>query len=315
MRKNLKSRIASALPKLARVIVFAAVVYGIAMAFAVREARAEVEEIMLGLGSEMMHHPGAEESRLRELRLNGAAIQMRTGWVTSSLEETLAFFEAKCQERDGRLAQQMAEIGEQLPEFAEFDRGSVDGTLTMNEGGRGYVSCLDMGEEEQDADSIISRVTRFLDTGNIADVGNLRYMYAERGEESTFYVTMFSDSDLNLNHMFPETGDAPGVDLVPRPEGSRRLLSSTETGQPYSMTIYTSTGEDVGAMASHYENSLPTEGWAIVEAQPGEQLSVNGTRIMTFQKDERLVTIAIHAEDDLTVSSVMMSDTPDATDG
>ncbi|MFT5356392.1 MAG: hypothetical protein ACI9KE_003617 [Polyangiales bacterium] len=310
MRKNLKSRIASALPKLARVIVFAAVVYGIAMAFAVREARAEVEEIMLGLGSEMMHHPGAEESRLRELRLNGAAIQMRTGWVSSSLEETLAFFEAKCQERDGRLAQQMAEIGEQLPEFAEFDRSSVDGTLTMNEGSRGYVSCLDMGEEEQDADSIITRVTRFLDTGNIADVGNLRYMYAERGEESTFYVTMFSDSDLNLHHMFPEVGDAPGTDPVARPEGSRRLLSSSETGEPYSMTIYTSPGEDVDGVATHFEESLPAEGWTVAEGLAGERISIDGNRIVTFAKGERLVTVSIHAEDGMTVSSVMMSDEP-----
>lgn len=308
MRKNLKSRIASALPKMARVLVFAVVVYGIAMAFAIRSARAEVEEIMLGLGAEMMHHPGAEESRLRELQLNGAAIQMRTGWVSESLEETLAFFEAKCQERDGRLAQQMAEVGERLPEFAQLERDSVDGTLTMNEGSRGYVSCLDMGEEEQDANSIISRVTRFLDTGNIADVGNLRYMYAERGEGSTFYVTMFSDSDLNLNRMFPENGDAPGVDVVPRPEGSRRILSSSETGEPYSMTIYSSTGEDVSGVASHFETSLPTEGWDVAEGQPGERVTLNGARIITFAKGERLVTVSIHAEDGMTVSSVMMSD-------
>ncbi len=307
--RNWPKKVLAILPKMARLLVFIAVVYGIAMAFAVRQARAEVEEIMLGLGAEMMHHPGAAESDVRQLRLNGAEIQMRTGYVDAPMDDVLSFFEQKCQNRDGQFAAQMADFAERIPELADVDPSEVDGTMVMNTGVRGYVACLDTGDQALDHNDVITRVTSFLSSGNLSDVGQMRYLYAERSEEndSTFFMTMFSDSDLNLYQMFPTVGDVPGTDPVQRPEGSRRLLSSAEHGAPYGVTVFAAEESTVDRFLSHYESAMPEDGWEPVEAHAGQRFSVDDVSILTYARADELITIAVQQDGPLTVSTVLQS--------
>lgn len=297
-------------PKVLRVLAFAVAVYLVAMAFAAHKVKAETEEILLGIGSEMMRYPGADrESRDRQMVLNGARIALRTGSTQASLEEVLEYFEAQCQTRDGRFAEQLEAI-EGVEEF-DVDPNQIDGTLSMNVGDRGFVACLDMGEEQINPASIGERVERFLGTGDLSEVGYLRYLFAETSDRGgTFFMTMFTDETLNLYEMFPTNGDVPGHDALPRPEGSRRILSSHETNQPYSASTYTREGLHGDDFVAHYESTFEGDGWLPAEVHEGEQVEVAGGRALVFEQRDRLAFVHVLESAGVTSAMVIFSDAP-----
>ena len=181
--------------------------------------------------------------------------------------------------------------------------------MTMNTGARGYVACLDMGEDPENYEGVISRVQRFLDSGNLSDVGQMRYLYAEKvDDDTTYYLSIFSDADMNLYEMFPAEGDAPGVDPITRPEGSRRLLSSYEEGRPYGVTVFSSEGAHGEAFIQHFESSLPSAGWDAMTVHDGERTRVDGVTVLSYASGERLLNVNVFEEDGLTVATVLTSD-------
>lgn len=297
-------------PKVLRVLAFALAVYLVALAFAAHQVKAETEEILLGIGSEMMRYPDADrESRDRQMVVNGARIALRTGSTGAPIDEVLAYFEAQCQSRDGRLANQIEDLGE--IEAFDVDPDQVDGTLSMNLGRRGFVACLDMGEDEVDPESIGARIESFLGTGDLSEVGYLRYLFAETSERGdTFYMTMFTDESLNLYEMFPANGDVPGHDVIPRPEGARRILSSHETNQPYSASTYTREGAHSEAFVAHYEGAFEGDGWEPAEVHEGERVEVAGGRALVFERGERLAFVHVVESSGITSAMVIFSDAP-----
>jgi len=301
-------------PKLLRLAVFAVFVWVVAVVWAANRVEAEVQEIMLGLGAEMMQMPDADTGRLRQMNFNGAPIQFRTARTDKPMAEVLDYFEGRCQERDGRLAEQFEELMEREPRLEGLDPAELDGTMRFDTRQRGYVACLDMGEEQQDHEDIIGRVGEFVRTGDIADVGHMRYLYAQRVEnDETFFVTVFSDHPVNIYEMFPTEGDAPGQDPVDiaRPPGARRLLSAWEEGKPYGMFVYTDGGGTSAAdtEALYRSELMPGRGWAPVELRDGERVQVDGVFTSVWEKDERVVTLVFdESEQGETTTSVLTSD-------
>ncbi len=301
-------------PKVLRLAVFIVFAWVVAVVWAANRVEAEVQEIMLGLGGEMMQMPDADTGRLRQMNFNGAPIQFRTSHTDKPMAEVLDYFEGRCQERDGRLAEQLEELMEQEPRLEGLDPEELDGTMRFDTSQRGYVACLDMGEERQDHEDIINRVGEFIQTGDIADVGHMRYLYAQRVEDDqTFFVTVFSDHPVNIYEMFPTEGDAPGRDPedVARPPGARRLLSAWEDGKPYGMFVYTDGGgSSAEATEETYRTELmPERGWAQVQLRDGERVQVDGTYTSVWEKGERLVTLVFaESEQGETTTSILTSD-------
>ncbi|MEM6954307.1 MAG: hypothetical protein AAF645_01425 [Myxococcota bacterium] len=309
----LVSRTLTLLPKLGRLIVFGAVVYVLALAFSVRQAQAEVEEILFGLGAEMMQMPGSDESRLRQLTLNGATIQMRTGNIDAPMADVLRHFEGRCESRDGQFEEQLLALSDDFPELRDEDTSEVDATIVEQTESRGFVACLDMGEGTHDANDIAARMQRFVTTMNISDVGHMRYVYATKvSETQTFYVSIFSDDDLNLLELFPTEGDVPGEDPVQRPDGSRRILSSSETGRPYGVTIFAGGGAQT-AVVEEYERNMRSDGYELVTVHEGERVRVDGTAVLAFAKDEEIITVMVSESNGQTMSTVLTTDADDQT--
>lgn len=315
---SFRDRSRRALPtvlRVIRVLGVLAVVYVVALVLAARQAAAEVDELMMGLGAEMLRFPDSTQHEVRTVRLNGAAIQMMSGITDRPIDEVLAYFEARCQERDGGVSDAVRRILDERSDLA-VTPSDIDTTLTMNTGTRGFVACLDPGAADlSTSERLLDRAERALATGRIGELGHLRYIYVERysaqsGRFGTHIVSIFSDDDLDVQRLFPEGADAPGTDAVgvPRPEGVQRILSAFEVGKPYGMTIYSSRDADAARLARWYRRELPAAGWELVEMRDGERVRIDGQHLLTGVLDERLVTVVVGRQDELTTVTVLTSD-------
>lgn len=256
-------------------------------AILVRSVQAEVTEVLQGMSAEIMRYPGTPQEDLRELLLNGVRISFRTQTVHAPLAEVLAHYEALCDGSDARLNETA-----------------------------GHVACVDMSEARQDLRSLAERFVRFAETGDLRQLGELRYVHARRlasaTGEKTFVFTMWADSDFNLHRMLPgASADAAGRDLdgVPRPPDSQRVLSAWEAQQPSGVVVYRVASKSAAELESFYRIELPKNGWAVVERNPSESIEIDGIHMISAEQGNRLVTVLSHrGEGKQTVLTILVSE-------
>jgi hypothetical protein len=259
-----RERLTMKLLRLSAFLLFAQAVVTVIFA---RAVHAEVQDLMLSAGAQMMQL-GRELDALtpRTLRVNGAQIRLR---VQSSSQHTLPQvldeFEARCREHNGRFYEQLREAP-RTKAWSEQHLVLFDGVMRVDTERDGAVACMDVGDELGSAETILARAERFVATGDASAFGELRYMRAEKTERGVFVVMMWTDGAFNIKEMFPATGDAPGVDFpgLPRPEGSRRLLSAWEEGQAPALNVYESAVAKPLALDTHYRSELPKHGWQLM---------------------------------------------------
>lgn len=261
-----------------RVGSFLAIVCVLATALLLRSARADVTEVLWGVGSQIMAFPGAHIEGVRQLQLNGVHLSFRTQTVEASLADVLDHYEAAC--------------------------GTTIATQTARNDHAGYVACLDMGDTPLDLGALVKRFVSFSETGDLQEVGAPRYILARRvvsrSGDKVFLLTMWADSTFDLYRMLPRTGaDAAGRDLigVPRPPGSQRILSAWEARQPSGVLVYRVAAASAEELESFYRTELPRTGWTIIERNPSESVRVDGTRMLSAERDSRLVTVLCRSDD------------------
>lgn len=248
-----------------------------------RSAHAQMGETLLGYGQELMRWAEARpNSNVRTLRLNGAELRVVSLSVSQPLDVTLDRLEANCGRKGGfALSQELRERME-----ASVDNGAQPKQLTTfsrRADDRGAVACFDMGGTHS-VDEVMQRVQRFTESGDFSDIGHIRYAFAERGERGTHVVALWSDGPVPLRRMFPQKGDAPGVDPqeVPRPPEARRILSAAEQGQPYSVTVYQL--QQPAESWDGYLEALREHDWTLrATANPGVFSARRGERTLIFR--------------------------------
>jgi hypothetical protein len=147
---------------------------------------------------------------------------------------------------------------------ARLPKGSslFDGVLRTESDKEGVVACIDtsgkLGLQE-----LLGRLQRFQKSGDLADVGELRYALARKVGDKTSVLMAWTEGSMPVLRMFPASGDAPGVDPVdvPRVPGMRRLLSTWENGEPYALALYSAPGQAPGPLAARYRSELTLAGW------------------------------------------------------
>lgn len=252
-------------------------------ALAAHGVRAEVQDLMLSVGSQMMQvgeRIGATTPRT--LRVNGAQIRLRIQHTDAqTLDDVLDHFETHCRSRNGRFYEQL-KTGRTKGKLDEQGLGLLDGVLRVENDESGAVACLDVGEERGSPESILERARRFTETGDAASFGDLRYVRAERRNDGgVFVVMMWTDGPLNIREMFPREGDAPGIDFsdLPRPPGARRILSAWEEGQAPALNMYESSAHSAEQLERHYRSELPKLGWEFM-TPPSKEPRSRGALIM-----------------------------------
>jgi hypothetical protein len=294
-------------PKVMRLAAFLLLVYACAVAFVYQRARAQMSEVLFSLGVEMLRYDEVDkQGQTRTLYLNGQQIRFATAITRHPLARVLDFYESRCMEHDGRFAEQITELsrGDAIP--GELDGSMFDATLRSEEGNRGYVACLDQGEGRATPEGVLEKFERFKATLDISEMGDLRYIYAEESDGTTLFVTFWTDGPLRIREVFPPEGDAPGRDVegVPRPEGSRRILSSWEAGEPQLVAMYQSAGGEIEDVDAFYRRSMEERGWTLLELDDarrrelGFEVPRTPNPFLVFEQDDRMVAVGISRADD-----------------
>jgi len=256
-------------------------------------------ETLLGVGAQIMEYPGSREETVRQLQLNGVSLSFRTQTVEASLADVLAHYEALCAMRDGGLGEQLTTLLSSHT-AAPSNQGVLHAVTsqTSSDESAGYVACLDMGEAPQGLQALARKFLSFSQTGNLRDIGELRYVLARRvasdPREKTFLLAIWADSSFYVRQMLPLDGaDAEGRDPVgvPRPSGLQRVLSAWEAQTPSSVYVYKMPATSAAEVASYYRRELPRNGWAIIERNPFESMEIDGILILSAEKDNRFVTV------------------------
>jgi hypothetical protein len=250
----------------------------ICSAWALHRARANVGEVMLSLGAQLMLYANARtQTPPRQLVLNGLALQVSTGTSRDAPQTVLDAFAAMCKQRAGQLratlAAPLARGG-----AIDSDMGLLDGVLRVGNETRGALACLDVGTRELSLEEWVERAKRVAETGDFAQLGALRYVSVQGSEHGSFFVATWSEGSLALAHAFPARGDVPGRDLelVPRPGGARRILSAWESGRTEATNVYLAQRQTPAQLEAFYRRELRRRNFSLLDAGTPRSTTIGG---------------------------------------
>lgn len=249
--------------------------------------RAKADPWRFDLGARAMAFPGARLEEPRSARVNGVELSFRSQAVEASLGDVLDHFRKVCVERPSS----RSPLVETLSALA---------TRTAIEEDHGYVACLSL--DVADLPGLAARVQRFARTGDLADLGVLRYAYAHRSSPdaaTTLLFTVWSEGSLPLASFLPRAGsDTAGEDLpgVPRPASSTRLLSFHEHAGPSRIAVYRSLHRAPADAARVYRDQLTADHWIPLRSWPAQPIQLEDTLVVAAERDAAMLAAVAHAD-------------------
>lgn len=284
------------LRRLIPIIVFIQVVGLLAAA---RSSYAATSELMVGIGADMMKFAGARyQDRPRTVFLNGLTLRFSSGSAKANLSEVLAYFHAGCREHNGRLFEQYVDFEKDHRVNKSWEnRPFIDGILSYHDENRGYVACIDTGNRKLSPREVIRRVKSFFKTGELSEIGEFRYVMAERVARGTSFMTLWTDGPANLFRAFPQGVDAPGrdIEIIPRPPESRRLLSAWESDQAPAIFTYVTELLSAAQVNGFYRENLVQSGWEVLKSRSNS--STREGSVLLAVRDGQTVSIDIREGD------------------
>jgi hypothetical protein len=218
---------------------------------------------------ETEHVAGAVPGDAYEVVLNGQPVESSNATTGHSMHEVLDYLRAECTHDAKGLADKFSHLDQALDRLT-LDKGT-DGFLVVRreQDDRGFVLCFAVDGPQALPDTL-GRLKRAGMTGDLAQVGDLRYATVHRQGTGTWVSTVWTRGSFSPTAMFPKAGDAPGEDFggVPRPEGGRRIVSGTIVGAPVAINAYEVMGPSA-PIRQHVDEMLVTAGWKAVPMAKG----------------------------------------------
>jgi hypothetical protein len=299
--------------RLAGVSCIAAVAIVIAMGLLVRSADAEIDGALLRLGSDLKNLGESDSEALREVRLNGARLWLRTLHVEAPVARVLNRYEQTCVEANSRVFRALgAAVGGLVSRAADV-LGLV-ATSSRHYVDRGYVACVDFASS--DGDRLLDDLGSLSRGEQLNRLGALHYVYVERGvgsmEHGSFVLIVRANFDSLIRGLVPRGGgDAEGRDLpgFPRPRDTKRILSAWEVNGPSGLFSYVTDTQSVTDLESFYRSVLPKEGWKLIGRHPDESIQIDRIRMLAAEKERRLITVIMHPNGEAkTVLTILVSE-------
>jgi hypothetical protein len=245
-----------------RLTAFIAVCGGVLAYVDYRSAQASVMEHLLGIGQRMAPYLDDAKSTEgpRQVRINGVKLLVAAGHTDQPPQFVRRWYlERYASKGDGLdgVAGDMKRRGILPPDMQALNQ------LTFGDDNRGGMAALDFGEKLS-MDALRKRVEKFVKSGEVGDLGKLRYVYYEKnGRGGTRFLTVWTDEHFKLDRLMPtERRDADGSDLpdVPRYPGTIRVLSAEEHGMPQRVVVYDGPGSPEAAEL-FYRARMVSLGW------------------------------------------------------
>lgn len=275
-----------------RLGLYLSVVVALSAWWKVRQVSAELSERALSIGRTMesWRDPAAGTSTIR---LNGARLSITSVSSDDSVVAILDRFTRMCARNSGGMHEELHALiarGAQIPEHVA-DRFGV---FRADDGERQGTAACFARDGEGGMSALLDRVSKLIDTGDLAALGQLRYVFAHRreGSNSTHVLTLISHESLPIEQIFPASGDVSGADLVPdlRPERSRRLVSAELEGTSQRAVFYEAQVKADKALQT-YDEALPARGYQRGDLSPVVDQMPAPTRVY-IKPDETLLIVA-----------------------
>jgi hypothetical protein len=253
------------LVKSARAAAFCACCLGVGLFLASRSVAGQLGETGLSLGRDLT--PLADLLYgTHKVYFNGETIYLSSAVSPQDKHVVLDRFEDTCKEHSGGLAEEFDRLPaakqNEYRQKAPMMWGMRFGMVRRENADEGMVMCFAQNSGGG-LKAVVERLTEFAKSGELGALGNLRYAYVRKTEKGGAHVlTTFTEGRFNLYRALGRGGEAPGQDPpgVPRPPGSRRMLSVSADGAPYGVQSY-QTDRTAAQIVAFYRDELVKTGW------------------------------------------------------
>jgi hypothetical protein len=259
------------------------VILVVLLASCLRSAHARLGEALLGFGAQLSKMQDLNaNSAPRQLNINGLSMGVLTLSTKLGVGDALDRFQEQCRQHGG------LQVPQAVANKLRSARNAFDGTIRQEGQNEGMLACVDSGHPLT-LRELTERLAAFRDSGDLAALGELRYIFARRSGVTTTLLVFWTEGSAPLLKIFPPSGNAPGRDPenVPRFAGSRRVLSATEHGAPYHLTLYKAEKQSPATLCSWYHGALTAGGWL---AAPGSSAAA-----IRAQRGGRNIVVACSA--------------------
>jgi hypothetical protein len=264
-------RLARVVAGTTRVALYGMVVAAVVAFFALRAVRAQAAEGALSLGRELVPFKDLLHG-VHRVSLNGEPMYVASAVTDQRMGQVLDRWETECASQSGGLAEQLdalpAEAKKAVEKQAPAAWANRLGIWREERDTEGSIICLERREGHGLLDAIHA-LTTFAKTGDVAAIGNFRYVYVRATDTgATHVLTSFTEGSFNVFKVIGRGGVEPaGTDPpeTPRPPESSRMMSA-EVDRMYGTYVFAS-AKAPGDVFDFYRAELPGKGWQFVIGQ------------------------------------------------
>ncbi len=268
-------------------------------ALTVRSAYANAKDESLKMGRDLADVADLL-TNVNAVNINNQPIYIANSSTTDSPSAVLDRFEAFCN-RDTAFSdtqwRDLANVkGRPIPGASKAGLNKL-GVMRKDDEARhdGMVMCFT--RDGKQTTPFLDAIRTFGQTGDISDLGNMRYVHVSRAKSgNTLVQTVWTEGKFNLREIVSDRpGDAPGSDpaVLPRPAHSERRFTALAMGAPYAARIYQSSDAPEVAL-KQYDQEMDKRGWIIVDNPYRDQEHELGR---WYMKDGYQAMVSLHAAD------------------
>ena len=267
-----------------------------------RASRASAADVLAELSDQLMQLPDAHYgSGVRPLWINGLSLMVQSGSSEKDPYSVAAQFRAACAARSAmQLGERESAALAPMKKEGWF-RSVLDGVLVHNGEGGTSVICVDRMHQPWDVLSMAEAAQRFVRSGDLQELGRLRYALVRPSGRGSVFLTMWTDGSTRLLEQFPRDHDAPGVDFpdVARVGGSQRFLSARLSDSL--LAIYAHRSGSLDQLARQYRDAVTAGGYQPLDIYARSE----GHLSYRFEKGPRHVQLTLATGKGVTLATLM----------
>lgn len=270
-----------------RVLGLALLALGLLAGAGLHRAEAKLSESLRGFAGELAKLQGlSAHSEPHTLSVNGVELKIVTATTKLDVKTALDRIQGLC--RTVPQSNLPVALRRNLESFDKLDVPAPIGVIREQSDADGILACIDAGQWI-DNESFLARLAQFSRTGDLKTIGQLRYTMARRHAGVTTLLFLWTEGSMVFSELFPKAGDAPGRDPVglPRPAGSRRVLSAFQEGMPYGVALYQVEGSTLDGATAAYKGQLERDSWAVQIDRGNVLVARKEGSVMTVRIDEK----------------------------
>jgi len=264
--RSARTKLRELLPRVLRLAIYVAVVCLVFGALWARSTRARVDGALLSLGEPLSRSPrGAMQRRgARVFVIGGERVSVATGLSPRDRDAVLDAFALRCASDEGALPASLGQLGEPTPAAREAsmrEPSMRDAVLTARDAQHGYVACI-AGLARLAPDALSARLRAYSRTGDLAALGDFRYLYARTEGSGTSWAAVWTDGPFRPARL-ASPNDEGGADLpsVPAPARARRTLSVASEDGFDRFASYLVANRSRALVRSQHESALIRAGY------------------------------------------------------